>query len=275
MLPAYTARPGVIFGEAPARSSSARNFSPTIFLVCQLFGRNARGAGRAMTQRAFGHLRPGNIGQQVDFADTATAYRNDDVPIKAKLARQQVLHFMDPDILQRKKQPWNNGTKPSGPYPFDHGPLNKGMPFAPRFPDPSAKRSLHVGTSIKPEIDQRAEKIPKRDPIMPRKTSKLQFDPRRLQHSTLPSNLGGTAAAQPRTDTTLPPVCLLRGGPARVRSTRSTQRVRCPIPALTCTCIHLIFCACADVFDALMRRGGNSPRRLVSSSTWRLGATST
>ena len=154
-----------------------------------------------MTQRAFGHLRPGNIGQQVDFADTATAYRNDDVPIKAKLARQQALHFMDPDILQRKKQPWNNGTKPSGPYPFDHGPLNKGMPFAPRFPDPSAKRSLHVGTSIKPEIDQRAEKIPKRDPIMPRKTSKLQFDPRRLQHSTLPSNLGGTAAAQPRAPT--------------------------------------------------------------------------
>ena len=158
-----------------------------------------------MTQRAFGHGRPGHHGQQLNYADTALAYRSEDVPEFAKTAKKQMLHFLDPDILQRKKIPWNNLTTPSGPYPWDHGPMNKGMPFAPRFPHPSVKRSLHVGTSIKPEIDQRAEKIPKRDPIMPRKTSKLQFDPRRLHNPSLPSNLGGTAPAQPRMDTTLPP----------------------------------------------------------------------
>ena len=158
-----------------------------------------------MTQRAFGHKRPGHIGQPIEYADTALAYRSEDVPSVAKTAKKQMLHFLDPDILQRKKAPWNNLTTPDGPFPQDHGPMNKGMPFAPRFPDPAAKRSLHIGTSIKPEIDQRAERIPKRDPIMPRKTSKLQFDPRRLLSADLPANLGGTAAAQQRMDTTLPP----------------------------------------------------------------------
>jgi hypothetical protein len=158
-----------------------------------------------MTQRAFGHTRPGHAGQPLNYADTSTAYRLDDVPVHARTAKQQILHFLDPDILKRKKQPWNSMTTPAGPYPDDHGPMNKGMPFAPRFPDPSLKRSLHVGTSTRAEIDQRAEKIPKRDPIMPRKTSKLQFDPRRLNNASLPSNLGGTAPAQQRMDTTLPP----------------------------------------------------------------------
>jgi hypothetical protein len=34
-----------------------------------------------------------------------------------------------------------------------------------RFPDPSIKRVLSVGTSIKAEIDYRAEVLPKRDPV--------------------------------------------------------------------------------------------------------------
>jgi len=158
-----------------------------------------------MTQRAYGHTRPGHYGQPLDYSDTALAYRNEDVPEIAKTAKKQILHFLDPDILQNKKIPWNYMTTPSGPWPHDHGPMNKGMPFAPRFPDPAAKRSLHIGTSIKAEIDQRAEKLPKRDPIMPKKTSKLQFDPRRLNNASLPGNLGGTAPAQLRMDTTLPP----------------------------------------------------------------------
>lgn len=158
-----------------------------------------------MTQRAFGHKRPGHVGQPIDYADTALAYRSEDVPEVARIAKKQALHFLDPDILQRKKIPWNCMTTPSGPFPQDHGQMNKGMPFAPRFPDTALKRVLHIGTSIKAEIDQRAEKIPKRDPIMPKKTSKLQFDPRRLNNPSLPVNLGGTAPAQPRMDTTLPP----------------------------------------------------------------------
>jgi hypothetical protein len=34
-----------------------------------------------------------------------------------------------------------------------------------RFPDPSMKRELSVGTSIRAEIDYRAEAVPKRDPV--------------------------------------------------------------------------------------------------------------
>ena len=34
-----------------------------------------------------------------------------------------------------------------------------------RFPDPCMKRELSVGISIRPEIDYRAEVVPKRDPV--------------------------------------------------------------------------------------------------------------
>lgn len=159
-----------------------------------------------MTQRSLGHLRPGHAGQSLNYVDTDKAYVNADLPIMAKHARQQILHFLDPDILGTKKKPWNNMTTPSGPYADHRGPMNQGtMPFAPRFPDPSRKRSLHIGTSIKAEIDKRAERIPKRDPVMPTKTSKLQFDPRKLLGDTVPRNLGGTGPMDVRNDSTIPP----------------------------------------------------------------------
>mmetsp|Transcript_11413 Transcript_11413/g.22975 ORF Transcript_11413/g.22975 Transcript_11413/m.22975 type:complete len:339 (+) Transcript_11413:350-1366(+) len=158
-----------------------------------------------MTQRAFGHRRPGHFGQPTDYADTATAYQLTDIPENAITAKKQALHFLNPDILELNKKPWNNLTKPSGPFAPDHGPHYKGMPFAPRFPDPCHKRTLSIGTSIKAEIDYRAEKLPKRDPILPTKTSKLQFDPRKLLGDKVPANLGGTGLKQSRTDTTVPP----------------------------------------------------------------------
>lgn len=159
-----------------------------------------------MTQRALGHFRPGHTGQALNFVDSHQAYDKDtDIPLKAKHAKQQMLHFLDPDILGTRKQPWNNLTKPSGPFPDHRGPMHYGMPFAPRFPDPSKKRSLHIGTSIRPEIDQRAERLPKRDPVEPTKTGKLQFDPRKLLGDTVPANLGGSGLAEQRIDTTVPP----------------------------------------------------------------------
>uniref|UniRef100_A0A7S0Y6H2 Uncharacterized protein n=1 Tax=Hemiselmis andersenii TaxID=464988 RepID=A0A7S0Y6H2_HEMAN len=160
-----------------------------------------------MTQRALGHFRPGHSGQPLNYVDTHKAYDGAyDVPQKAKHAKLQVLHFLDPDTLGTKKVPWNNMTTPSGPFADHRGPLNQGtMPFAPRFPDPSRKRALHVGTSIKVEIDKRAERIPKRDPVVSTTKTKLQFDPRKLLGDKVPSNLGGTGAPQLRTDSTIPP----------------------------------------------------------------------
>jgi hypothetical protein len=79
------------------------------------------------------------------------------------------------------------------------------MPFAPRFPDTNLKRSLHVGTSIKAEIDQRAERVPKRDPILATRTTKLQVDPRTLLGPKIPANLGGTGAPTAHLATTVPP----------------------------------------------------------------------
>mmetsp|Transcript_10754 Transcript_10754/g.22191 ORF Transcript_10754/g.22191 Transcript_10754/m.22191 type:complete len:339 (+) Transcript_10754:230-1246(+) len=158
-----------------------------------------------MTQRALGHRRPGHFGQPVDYADTATAYHSSDVPQDATIAKKQALHFLNPDILELNKKAWNCSVKPGGPFPSDRGPQHKGMPFAPRFPDPCLKRTLAIGTSIKAEIDYRAEKLPKRDPILPTKTSKLQFDPRKLLGDKVPANLGGTGKPQVRVDTTVPP----------------------------------------------------------------------
>mmetsp|Transcript_40678 Transcript_40678/g.79647 ORF Transcript_40678/g.79647 Transcript_40678/m.79647 type:complete len:341 (+) Transcript_40678:95-1117(+) len=176
-----------------------------------------------MTQRALGHFRPGHTGQPLNYVDTQKAYDGSyDVPQKAKHAKLQVLHFLDPDILGTKKVPWNCMTTPSGPYADHRGPLNQGtMPFAPRFPDPSRKRTLHVGTSIKVEIDKRAERIPKRDPVMSTTKTKLQFDPRRLLGDKVPGNLGGTGGAELRTDTTIPP------GKAGKPTTRFVLHVDC------------------------------------------------
>lgn len=54
---------------------------------------------------------------------------------------------------------------PSPPFPppsFSFSTLN---PREQRFPHPSMKRELSVGTSIKADIDYRAEVLPKRDPV--------------------------------------------------------------------------------------------------------------
>jgi hypothetical protein len=159
-----------------------------------------------MTQRSLGHMRPGHTGQPLNYVDTDKAYISHDVPIKNVNARKQILHFLDPDILGTKKKPWNNMTTPSGPFADHRGPMNQGtMPFAPRFPDPSRKRSLHIGTSTRAEIDKRAESIPKRDPVRPTKISKLQFDPRKLLGETVPENLGGTGTATMKLANTVPP----------------------------------------------------------------------
>mmetsp|Transcript_7149 Transcript_7149/g.16366 ORF Transcript_7149/g.16366 Transcript_7149/m.16366 type:complete len:339 (-) Transcript_7149:1671-2687(-) len=158
-----------------------------------------------MTQRALSHGKPGHFGQPIEYADTAASYSHDDIPEKAKLAKKQILHFLDPNILELKKKPWNNLTQPSGPFPSDHGPLYQGMPFQPKFPNASLKRTLHVGTSTKPEIDFRAEKIPKRDPILPVKTSKLAFDLRKIVGPKVPANLGGTGMPEVNLHTTVPP----------------------------------------------------------------------
>mmetsp|Transcript_33893 Transcript_33893/g.71134 ORF Transcript_33893/g.71134 Transcript_33893/m.71134 type:complete len:338 (-) Transcript_33893:47-1060(-) len=158
-----------------------------------------------MTQRALGHNRPGHVGQNLEYADTAAAYEPSDVPLKAVIAKKQIQHFLDADHLGLKKQPWNNLTKPDGPFPGDHGPWHDGMPFSTKFPDRNLKRTLSIGTSIKAEIDFRAERLPKRDPVMPTKTSKLQFDPRKILGDKVPANLGGTGKPQERMDTTVPP----------------------------------------------------------------------
>ena len=160
-----------------------------------------------MTQRALGHHRPGHFGQSLDYGDTASAYDPaNDIPLNAKNAKRQIHEtFLDANILGLKKAPWNNLTKPDGPFPSDHGPWHKGMPFAPKFPDRSLKRVLSVGISTRPEIDYRAEHLPKRDPVLPTKTNKLQFDPRKLLGDKMPANLGGTGSAQEQFGSTIPP----------------------------------------------------------------------
>eukprot|EP00288_Rhodomonas_lens_P009807 CAMPEP_0177719410 /NCGR_PEP_ID=MMETSP0484_2-20121128/16087_1 /TAXON_ID=354590 /ORGANISM="Rhodomonas lens, Strain RHODO" /LENGTH=141 /DNA_ID=CAMNT_0019231623 /DNA_START=256 /DNA_END=677 /DNA_ORIENTATION=- len=52
-----------------------------------------------MTQRAFGHRRPGHFGEPLNYADTATAYHSTDIPEDAIIAKKQALHFLNPDIL--------------------------------------------------------------------------------------------------------------------------------------------------------------------------------
>mmetsp|Transcript_56212 Transcript_56212/g.133500 ORF Transcript_56212/g.133500 Transcript_56212/m.133500 type:complete len:340 (-) Transcript_56212:51-1070(-) len=158
-----------------------------------------------MTQRAFGHMRPGHLGQPVDYPDTYKAYGVEDVPARSKSAKTFMLDFVAPKILGDKKVAWNCLTTPSGPWPTDRGPFHYGMPFAPRFPDSNLKRTLHIGTSIKAEIDQRAERLPKRDPVIATRYTKLQMDPRTILGSKVSSNMGGTGAPTGYLATTVPP----------------------------------------------------------------------
>ncbi len=94
--------------------------------------------------------RPGNIGKPLSYDLGATAYSASDQPQHCKEKVAYVKQIIAKDVLKLRPASWNASTL----NPREH-----------RFPHPSMKRELAVGTSIRAEIDYRAEVLPKRDPV--------------------------------------------------------------------------------------------------------------
>jgi hypothetical protein len=94
--------------------------------------------------------RPGNIGKPLSYDLNDTAYSANDQPQQCKEKVAYVKQLIAKDTLKQRPASWNASTL----NPREH-----------RFPHPSMKRELSVGTSIRAEIDYRAEVLPKRDPV--------------------------------------------------------------------------------------------------------------